>query len=208
MKRWAIERALRTEREAEQELRQVPDWIWDRETLPVPLETIADSHYGLLVQEEIGLARVAGLGDGVHISGLLFPGPREIWVDAEEAHKWPGRRRFTIAHELGHWVLHCERGRGGQEVVHCRTESLSEQVTARGDEVDDEAPREPRYPPPPERDANRFAAAMLMPRLLVETEHAHFDGDVRKLADVFGVSIAATRWRIQFLEELAAGGAT
>ena len=30
----------------------------------------------------------------------------EIWVNAEEARQWPARRRFTIAHELGHWRLH------------------------------------------------------------------------------------------------------
>ena len=35
MKRWAIERALATEAEAEQELRHVPGWLWDGETLPV-----------------------------------------------------------------------------------------------------------------------------------------------------------------------------
>jgi uncharacterized protein DUF955 len=203
MKRWAIERALKTEEEAEQELRRVPDWIWNREGLPVPLETIADSHYGLLVQEEIGLAQVAGLGDDVHISGLLFPRPREIWVDAEEAQKWPGRRRFTIAHELGHWVLHCERGVSGQEPVHCRTESLSEQGTADEKEEAGPTPPQPRFPPATERDANRFAAAMLMPRLLVEKEHAYLDGDEGRMAEAFGVSQLAMRWRIWFLEELA-----
>jgi hypothetical protein len=203
MKRWAIERALETEAQAEQELRKVPDWIWDRESLPVPLETIADSHYGLLVEEEIGLARVAGLDEGVHISGLLFPRPREIWVDAEEARKWPGRGRFTIAHELGHWVLDCERGRASYEPVHCRSENLSEEGTTNKDEVD-ATPRNPRYPPPRERDANRFAAAMLMPRLLVEKEHAYLDGDQRRMAQTFGVSLLAMQWRIWFLEELAA----
>jgi hypothetical protein len=202
MKRWAIERALKTEAAAEQELRRVPNWIWDGESLPVPLEAIADSHYGLLVQEEIGLARVAGLDENQHISGLLFPAPREIWVDAEEARKWPGRGRFTIAHELGHWVLHCERGRGGQEPVHCRTDSLSEQGTTDQEEVEG-TPPEPHYPPPRERDANRFAAALLMPRPLVEKEHAYLDGDARRMAQAFDVSLLAMQWRVWFLEELA-----
>jgi hypothetical protein len=203
MKRWVARRALGTEAAAERELDTVPDWLWNRETLPVPLETIADSHYGLLVRDEIELAALAGLDGDVHISGLLFPATREILVDAEEALRWPGRRRFTIGHELGHWVLHCELGHAGAEPVHCRTDSLSEQavVDDDGEEPKPEAAR--RFPPPHERDANRFAAALLMPRFLVETEYAWLDGDERRLAEAFGVSLAAIQWRIRFLHELA-----
>jgi hypothetical protein len=201
MKRWAVERALRIEEAAEHELGQVPDWIWDRESLPIPLETIADSHYGLLVREEIELASLAGLDKDVHLSGLLFPGPREIWVDAQEAQRWPGRRRFTIAHEVGHWVLHCELGRSGEQPVHCRTETLSEQGIADEEDVG-QTPPQPHYPPPRERDANRFAAALLMPRSLVEKEHAWLDGDERRLAEAFGVSVLAMRWRVWFLERV------
>jgi Zn-dependent peptidase ImmA (M78 family) len=32
-------------------------------------------------------------------------------VAAEKAQRWAGRRRFTIAYEVGHWLLHCELGR-------------------------------------------------------------------------------------------------
>jgi hypothetical protein len=198
----AVTRALATEAAAEQQLREVPDWLWDGESLPVPLETIADSHYGLLVREEIELGALAGLEGNVHISGLLFPGAREIWVDAEEGLRWPGRRRFTIAHELGHWVLHCARGHFGEEPVHCRTETLSEQGTS-DEQGAVQTPPHPRYPPPRERDANRFAAALLMPRALVEKEHAWLDGDERRLAQAFGVSALAMEWRLWFLQEVA-----
>jgi hypothetical protein len=201
VKRWVLERALATESRAERELRDVPDWLWDGERLPVPLETIADSHYGLLVREDTDLAALAELDGEVHISGLLIPGPREIWVSAVEARQWPGRRRFTIAHELGHWVLDCERGRAGDEPVHCRTENLSEQGTSEVGETPSTPPR-PQYPPPRERDANRFAAALLMPRALVEKEHAWLDGDERKLAHAFGVSQLAMEWRLWFLEQM------
>jgi hypothetical protein len=205
MRRWALDRALATETTAERELGRVPDWMWDGESLPVPLDAIADSHYGLLVREETDLAELAGLEDDVHISGLLLPGPREIWVDAEEGLRWPGRRRFTIAHELGHWVLHCEVGRAGGEPVHCRIESLSEQGTTDAEDGGQPPPR-PTYPPPRERDANRFAAATLMPRALVEKEHAWLNGDERRMAQVFGVSVLAMEWRIWFLEQLAEAG--
>ena len=71
---------------------------------------MADSHYGLLVREHDDLCRMAGLLPHGHVSGLLLPGAREIWVDAGEAVRAPNRRRFTIGHELGHWVLHCDAG--------------------------------------------------------------------------------------------------
>ena len=51
------ERVLATEAAVTQQLSQVPDWIWDGKSLPVPLETIADSVYGLLVTEQVDLAR-------------------------------------------------------------------------------------------------------------------------------------------------------
>ena len=49
------------------------------------------------------------LGDDETLSGLLLPSLGQIWVNADEAVQWPPRRRFTIAHELGHHVLHRTR---------------------------------------------------------------------------------------------------
>src|ERR1700756_3898258 len=97
------------ERLAEEFLAQVPSYIWDGTTLPVPIEEIADSHVGLLVRNVEDLRRAPGapaLADGQLLSGLLLPVEGEIWVSADEARQWPPRRRFTIAHELGHWRLH------------------------------------------------------------------------------------------------------
>lgn len=45
-------------------------------------------------------------GPGQRISGAIVPARAEILLDSLEAEGWPRRRRFTIAHELGHWVLH------------------------------------------------------------------------------------------------------
>ena len=53
------------------------------------------------------------------LSGLLLPSLGEIWVNAGEAREWPGRRRFTIAHELGHWCLHRTDG-----AVWCRKHAV------------------------------------------------------------------------------------
>lgn len=196
-----LERAVVAEAAAEQQLRGVPEWLWDGEALPVPVDAIADSHYGLLVREQDDLAAAAGVA-GAHVSGLLLPGPREIWVDAVEATRAPVRRRFTIGHEVGHWVLHCHLGQTGATLVQCRTETVSDDGAVEGNEG-----HEPhlagfeRYPPA-ELEANQFAAAMLMPRELVEQEHAWVDGDVSRLAESFGVSTMAMGRRLWFLRAI------
>jgi len=198
-----LERALATEIAAEQELAKIPDWLWDGADLPVPVETIADSHYGLLVQEEIDLARLAGLPEAVHISGFLVPATREIWIDAEEALRVPARRRFTIGHELGHWVLDCKLSQTGGGAIHCRTETMTEEGAV---EDDDGKPKLARLSHFPQReiDANQFGAALLMPRPLVESEQAWLDGDMRRMAEAFGVSAMAMERRLWFLGEIAA----
>jgi hypothetical protein len=73
--------------------------------LPVPVESIAEDLLGLHVVES----------DELGVSGLLLPLEREIWVNAAEARESPGRRRFTIAHELGHWV--CQVLEGSEPAV-------------------------------------------------------------------------------------------
>src|ERR1700729_4261707 len=116
------------ERLAERFLARVPPYIWDGETLPVPVEEIADSFAGLLVREVDDLRTAPGapaLGDGQTLSGLLLPDRGEIWVSAEEARQWPARRRFTIAHELGHWRLH----RDAERAVFCRSGSIEAEAS-------------------------------------------------------------------------------
>src|SRR4051812_46298232 len=103
------------EAEADAVLRKIPEWIWDGETLPVPVEDIADSCFGLLVRDVPDLTVAPGapvLPPGQSLSGLLLPSLGEIWVNESEGRQWPGRRRFTIEHELGHWVMHAPGSQG------------------------------------------------------------------------------------------------
>lgn len=99
----------------------------------IELETIAWS-CGLVVQYAPlnGCdARIVGKGD----RGVLT-------VNSAQS---PARRRFSLAHELGHWQLH--RGR----LMLCRAEEIEGSISeARGLEMD----------------ADRYAAALLMPRYL------------------------------------------
>jgi hypothetical protein len=195
------ERARAAEAAAAEQLAAVPDWLWDGKSLPVPVESIADNHYGLLVQEEEELGWVAGLGIHAQVSGLLLPHAREIWVDSEEARVAPGRRRFTIGHELGHWVLHCGLGERGDDdgIVHCRNQVVLEAGAVEKDDSGQHLAKQRPWYPPEELEANQFGAAMLMPADLVRTIRERLGTDLGALATAFGVSTMAMERRMWFL---------
>ncbi len=175
------------ERRAEQALAALPSWLWDGESLPVPVEAIADTHYGLLVRDVDDLTTAPGcpkLAEGQGLSGLLLAGAGEIWVNAEEGREWPPRRRFTIGHELGHFVLHSD----GERSLFCRSTAVQA----------DEQP-DPNTPPPDlpdiEEEASVFAAALLMPARLVRREY-EADREFSRLCGCFGASGAAMGRRL------------
>ena len=137
--------------------------------IPVPVESIAEDWLGLRIEE-------ADLGD---CSGILIPSERLIRVNASEAMSGdtPTRRiRFTIAHELGHWICHA---RGFEDApTYCRSQDLAEDA--------DRAL---------EREANVFGAELLMPEAAVREAWATFP-DAQGLAVRFGVSALAAQWRL------------
>ena len=146
---------------AEKVLAAVPSWIWDGERLPVPVEDIVDSQYGLLVRDVGDLTTAPGAPDlepDQSLSGLLLADRGEIWVHADEGRQWPGRRRFTICHELGHWCMH----RFGHSSLFCRSTTV---------EPPREGEAEPPGTPEIEEEAQVFAAAMLMPARLIRDHY-------------------------------------
>ena len=87
---------------------------------------------------------IEDLGDPAQmLEGFLFSTGTTAWAFVNTLGKTLGRQRFTAVHELGHAVLH--RGRMGRYIA---DEKIFE-------EADDENPME--------REANRFAAELLMP---------------------------------------------
>ena len=188
---WAL--ARRAEEAARRELERIPEWLWDGRSVPVPVELLADSHYGLLVEEEPDLRSRLALSDHAHVSGLLLPAERLIVVDEEEAARAPGRRRFTIGHELGHWVLH--RSPGSEAPVYCRDVGVREQAAGEPE------PAAVFDYPPSELEANQFAAAMLLPRELLLSQRRPTSNDEEyALARVFGVSREALLRRLWSLD--------
>jgi hypothetical protein len=129
--------------------------------LPVPAEAIAEDLLGLHV-EEVDLDA---------ISGLLLPAQRRIVLNRAEV---APRRRFTLAHELGHWICQCLEGRTAP--LYCRAEEVGPDPAAKA----------------LERQANVFAAELLMPEPAVR---AAWTGDPIATAAQFGVSGEAMHWR-------------
>jgi Zn-dependent peptidase ImmA (M78 family) len=125
---------------------------------------------------------------GHEVSGLLVKhGDRAtIGVNARHA---AGRQRFTIAHELGHFLLHSNRELFVDKdyVVHFRDENSSTGCD------------------PVEVEANQFAAELIMPEVEVRQlfSEQRFDiddeGALRKLARRFQVSPTAMAVRLSSL---------
>lgn len=112
------------------------------------------------------------LGAVVAFSPALFTGeldsqadPPVIVVNSRDGRE---RQRFTIAHELGHLLLH-ESG------------NLYRDVSFSG---------------PGEIEANKFAADLLMPMWMLDPFSRRYRGDVGALARIFQVSEQAMRIRL------------
>jgi Zn-dependent peptidase ImmA (M78 family) len=127
------------------------------------------------------------------LSGFFFrEGERRV-IGVNSTHP-PVRQRFTIAHELGHYILHDSEGLHLDEAFKFRDRVSSLAID------------------PQEIDANRFAAELLMPEdevlAMVGNGNLDFNDDeaVRRVARHFGVSQQALTIRLTALR-LVVGGA-
>lgn len=159
---------------------------------PVPVERIASSLLGLFVDEADDLRALPGApADQGRLSGMLDPVEMIVWVDRGEAERSPGRRRFTIAHEIGHLLLHVP---GRRATFYDRPTDIREIEEGATSEAPELRQRE--------REANAFARELLMPETLVG-DQAHATGfNLPALADRFGVSVPAMRLRLRLLKLL------
>ena len=110
---------------------------------PIPVEEVA-RHLGAVVSLQPF--------DSEDISGLLYRSAGNAPIIGVNSTNIAVRRRFTIAHEIGHLILH-----GGHELiverhVHVNFRDSAGTVLSPAQEVE----------------ANRFAAALLMPGVLLE----------------------------------------
>ncbi|HMI80472.1 MAG TPA: ImmA/IrrE family metallo-endopeptidase [Solirubrobacterales bacterium] len=174
-------------------LRDFEERYGDGGAPPVPVERVASSLLGLFVDEADDIRTLPGApADRGRLSGMLDPEEMVVWIDRGEARRSPGRRRFTIAHEIGHLVLH----------VPALPEAFYD---GPGDvrEIEEGSPGSKLTGPRRrEREANLFARELLMPESLVN-EQAHATGfNLPALAKRFEVSVPAMRLRLRLLKLL------
>lgn len=120
--------------------------------------------------------RVEFVSLDLSISGKLSR-DGDKWVISVNKEHSRNRQRFTLAHELAHYVLHKSE-----------KESFTDTVFFRGMSVNNI-----------EYAANNFAAKLLMPEDRVRRLVREGVASVEKLAESFGVSVAAMLYRVKQL---------
>lgn len=85
------------------------------------------------------------------------------------------RNLFTIAHEIGHYILH-----NNQDEMQNRFDAIHKYSAL---EIKQE------------REANGFAGELLMPEYKIKEVFSEFRGEIKKIADFFGVSRQAIEVR-------------
>jgi Zn-dependent peptidase ImmA (M78 family) len=127
------------------------------------------------------------------ISGALFREGDQAIIGVNASHPLI-RKRFTVAHEIGHLVLHDEIARIDHHYPEV-TGGTRLRLTALRSKLSTEAV-DPR-----EIEANRFAAALLMPtdfleRRLKSHELPLTEDEIAELANLFKVSKQAMNYRL------------
>lgn len=151
---------------------------WDNYLVDV--ELLATLLYGLGVQKVPDLR----VGEREY-AGFLDAGARLIAVE-ENHHEH--RRRFSVAHEVGHFVLHYLPRPGGRGLFAC-TASDMEVAPSAAEEARQAHLRQ-------EAEANLFASELLMPEQSVIAMHKVTGGRVSAMARHFNVSPRAMEIRL------------
>lgn len=154
------------------------------DSTPVPIKELAIA-LGIDVRYEPADDNLSGflIRDAKH---------RRVVIGVNSSHS-SKRQRFTIAHEIGHFLLH--EGKklhvdrtGNMMRVQCRNEDSS-----KGIDVE-------------EKEANLFAAEVLMPRSFIKSDLAKIETldlqdeqVLKKMADSYKVSIQALTFRLAYL---------
>ncbi len=134
---------------------------------PTPVYEIAESNGVNVVFADFGKHAET-------VSGLCDFNEARIYVNKDDSTE---RQAFTIGHELGHWILH-----KSFYLQHPENYPILPRFS------------DPNKNDPMEKEANKFAACLLVPqRLLLPVK----DAPVTVLAGIFGVSRTMMEYRLK-----------
>lgn len=192
---WVEEKALEVFNRAKKELNG-----WNSDSF-IPIDRIARDIFHLdilpmpkkFLGEDIVAAIEAEVGGGT------------IYVRDEDS---PESKRFSIAHEIGHYVCHflpnannidqqtffrsCFRP---EVTIEYKFKQQTEELSKYTEEERAEKLKRAQQ----ESEANRFAAELLMPAHLLRQYYEEFNGDIRRLAAACKVSFTAMSIRVNNL---------
>lgn len=136
------------------------------------------------IAEEVFGAVVAEAQMSADMSGMLVRESERIVIGVNSDHRWV-RQRFTIAHELGHLKLHKGRSLIMDSDVRVNFRDRVSSLATDREEIE----------------ANRFAAALLLPEHMVRSWIGKESFDtanelVERLAKTFEVSKPAANYRL------------
>lgn len=152
---------------------------------PIKVDSIAEFICGL----EFGWSNLDKYSKNCEVLAAIVIQDEKIYMNESKEYELknnPGRRNFTIAHELGHWFLHKDLaqenlfGMKGKVLI-CR---------GINNKIDNK-----------ERQANIFASHLLMPKKFLRTQLNNFttplnEYDLIELAKIFQVSKQAMKIRL------------
>lgn len=110
-------------------------------------------------------------------SWFLMRNDKTIWINKRDSHR---RQRFTIAHELGHYLLHKD---AEEEILYRRTWLITKD--------------------PKEKEANYFAASLLVPEVKLKeiiTKSPELAKLPAQLSSFFGVSLEMMLFRLRMVQ--------
>ncbi|MHB8648513.1 MAG: ImmA/IrrE family metallo-endopeptidase [Thermomicrobiales bacterium] len=190
----------------------------NRAIVPVPLDRLIATYK--LTHDEVsdlshavagafldrwGVRRQELFEDSSPLAGFLFANASSGYILVRAEDSLP-RRRFTAAHELGHYLLHfLPRLDAARDVEMCLVQDDGDEMIREEDKpTSDKALSLPDM----ERQANRFAAELLMPEAVCRAACEHHAGRFRTtarflehhLASDLLVSREAVRWRLRSLQ--------
>ncbi len=135
----------------------------------------------LEIANKMGLKVFKATFDRDDVSGMLKAQEGEIYISEKDN---INRQRFSIAHEIGHYVLHY-KGKVFEERDNRKHISYRDSLSSLGFSIK-------------EIEANFFAANLLMPEDKVK-ELCRKGYSINQMADFFGVSSTGISSRLDFL---------